>query len=463
MSASAPWAAHTDTIWIARPLATFTGTAQDGGGGLVISAGRIVEVVPTGAEPSTAYDTRFDAGNHVLLPGLVNAHHHFYQTLTRAVPAALNKALFPWLKSLYPIWANLTSEHVEVASTLALAELMLSGCTTASDHHYVFNDGLDDALDRQAAAGRDLGIRLMLTRGSMSLGESAGGLPPDRVVQDEDRILAASEAAITAHHDPDEASMCRVALAPCSPFSVTEDLMRHTATLARRHSVRLHTHLAETEDENAFCKRVYGRRPLALLEDVGWLGNDVWLAHGIHFDEAEIARLGAARVGVCHCPSSNMVLGSGTCPVPELTAAGVPVGLGVDGAASNDCSNLIQEVRQALMLQRLRYGSAAVTHEDVLGLATAGSAATLGWTEIGTLEVGKRADLAMFRLDEARFSGAGDPLAALVMCGAHRADRVMVEGRWRVVDGTLPGLDLEALIARHRTLAADLLARHAAG
>ena len=445
------------SIWIKNPLAMFSPEGVEAGGGLVVQDAQIVEMVPGGRKPSISCDQVFDAGEHVVLPGLINAHHHFYQTLTRALPAALDRELFSWLETLYPIWARLTPAHIAVSTRLALAELLLSGCTTASDHHYVFPADLAQAIDIQIDEARKLGIRLAPTRGSMSLSREDGGLPPKNVVQDADTILADSERLIRQYHRNEAGVMVQLILAPCSPFSVTNELMVETARLARRYGVRLHTHLAETHDETQYCLDLFGVRPVDYLEQVDWMAGDVWLAHGIHFDAQEIRRLGKAGVGVCHCPSSNMVLASGICPALELESAGSPVGLGVDGSASNDGSNLMQEARQALLLQRLKYGSTKVSHRDVLGWATKGSARCLGRDDLGELSEGKQADLALFRLDELRFSGAGDPLAALVLCGAHRADHVMVAGRWVVEAGEIPGLDLPGLMIAHRRLAGDLL------
>ncbi|MEH6652233.1 MAG: 8-oxoguanine deaminase [Motiliproteus sp.] len=444
-------------LWIKSPLATLDASSA---GGVVVKNDLIVEVLTAGQQPSQPVDTVFDASEHVLLPGLINAHHHFYQTLTRAFPAALNKELFPWLKSLYPVWARLNAEMIEVSTQIALSELLLSGCTTASDHHYLFPDGLEQAIDIQMQQAQILGVRVHLTRGSMSLGEDDGGLPPQTTVQSADTILADSERLIGLYHDKRDGAMTRVALAPCSPFSVSEALMRDSAELARQHDVRLHTHLAETHDETAFCQQMFGVRPLDYLERVGWLTDRTWLAHGIHFDDDEIKRLGAAGTGIAHCPSSNMLLASGQCKTLDLEAAGSPVGLGVDGSASNDCSNMMQEVRQAFLLQRLRYGASKITHQKVFNWATEGSARCLGRDDIGKLEVGKQADLAMFRLDDIRYAGAGDPLAALVLCGAEKADRMMVAGRWRVIDSTICGVDMPQLLARQRELAAQLARSH---
>jgi 8-oxoguanine deaminase len=340
--------------------------------------------------------------------------------------------------------------------TVAMAELLLSGCTTTTDHHYVFPKGLEDSIDIEVAAAKRLGLRVLLTRGSMNLSQRDGGLPPDSVVQDEDTILADSERVVARYHDAGEGASIQIALAPCSPFSVTTSLMRSTADLAKRLNVRMHTHLAETEDENRFCQEIYQCRPLDYLEDCGWLNDRVWLAHGIHFNADEIKRLAYAGTTISHCACSNQTLASGTCPVCDMERAGVRVGIGVDGSASNDGSNLMQEVRAAFLLQRSRYGVNAVSHTDALRWATKGSAACVGRTDIGEIAIGKMADLALFKLDELRFSGSGDPLAALVLCGAHRADRVMVGGRWIVQNGEIPQLDLSALMARHSAAARKL-------
>jgi 8-oxoguanine deaminase len=421
-----------------------------------VQGGRIVECVGTGKLPATPGAAVFDAGRHVVIPGLINTHHHFYQTLTRAAPPSLDRVLFGWLTSLYPIWARLTPAALDSAATVAMAELLLSGCTTTTDHHYVFPRGLEDAIDIEVAAAKRLGIRAVLTRGSMNLSQRDGGLPPDSVVQDEDTILADSAALIDRHHDSSEGAAIQIALAPCSPFSVTTSLMRRTAELAAQRGVRLHTHLAETEDETAFCLARFGYRPLDYLEEVGWLHDRVWLAHGIHFQPAEIDRMARHGVAVTHCPCSNQILASGHCPVCDMEAAGLRVGLGVDGSASNNASNLMQEVRAAFLLQRHRYGVERVSHKDALRWATEGSAACIGRPDLGVIAPGRAADLALFRMDELRFAGARDRLAALVLAGAHRADRVMVGGRWVVEEGAIPGLDLAALISRQDAEAARL-------
>ena len=438
------------TVWIKSPMAIFAENAEEG---IVVKGEKILELVARGQKPKNQIDEVYDAGDSVLLPGLINTHHHFYQTLTRAYPEALNKELFPWLKSLYKVWANIQPEMIAVSTELALSELLLSGCTTASDHHYLFPSQLENAIDIQVEEAKKLGIRVVLTRGSMSLGEDDGGLPPQSVVQTKEQILSDSERLITTYHDSSEGSMTQIALAPCSPFSVTTDLMIETAELAEQHNVRLHTHLAETIDEENFCLEKFGLRTVDYLESVGWLSNRTWLAHGIHFNKEEIQKLGQAGVGICHCPTSNMMLASGICHSLELEDAGSTIGLGVDGSASNDGSNIIAELRQAMYLQRLRYGASKITHQKAYNWATKGSAALLGRSDIGEIAVGKQADLALFKLDEMRFSGSHDSLAALLLCGAQKADRVMIAGNWKVVDGRIVGQDASELTSRHSNAA----------
>jgi 8-oxoguanine deaminase len=447
---------QTQTIWIKDPLAILAEGAERG---IVVGEGKIVELVPAGGKPATAEVAVFDAGELVVVPGLINTHHHFYQTLTRALPAAMDRELFPWLQALYPVWARLTPDTLDLGVSLAMSELLLSGCTTTTDHHYVFPAGLEDAVDIEVAAAQRLGIRVLLTRGSMNRSRRDGGLPPDSVVQDEDTILADSERVVAKHHQRGEDAMVQIALAPCSPFSVTTSLMRATADLAEKLDVRLHTHLAETEDENKYCEQIHNCRPLDYLEQCGWLNQRTWLAHGIFFNAAEMKRLARAKTTISHCACSNQILASGCCPVCDMEEAGVGVGLGVDGSASNDASNLMQEVRAAFLLQRARYGVGKVSHKDALRWATKGSAACVGRPELGEIAVGRCADLALFKLDELRFSGHGDPLAALVLCGAHRADRVMVGGKWVVKDGAIPGLDVADLIRRHSAAARAMQAR----
>ncbi|KAB7741733.1 8-oxoguanine deaminase [Parvibaculum sedimenti] len=438
------------TLWIKNPLGIF---AEGAGGGIVVDGTRIVELVAAGAAPSTPVDEVFYASEHVVLPGLINTHHHFYQTLTRAFRPAADKALFDWLKALYPVWGRMEPEAFRLASRLAMVELLMSGCTTASDHHYVFPAGLEEAIDIQMEEAEKLGLRVALCRGSMDLSVENGGLPPKQVTQDIDTILADSERLVGRWHQREDGAMRQVVLAPCSPFSVSGDLMRESAKLGEALDVRLHTHLAETYDENDYCVQKFGVRPLDYVESLGWVSDRVWFAHGIHFTDNEMRRLGEAGTGVAHCPTSNMIIGSGVCSPMALEALGAPVGLACDGAAAADSSNLVQEVRQAFLLQRAMRGVGAVTHKDPLRWATKGSARCLGRKDIGIIAPGAQADFAMFRLDELRFSGYDDPVAAIVICGAHAADRIMVAGKWRIVDGEVPGLDLAELRHAHQDAA----------
>lgn len=406
---------------------------------------------------------KLDASRCVALPGIVNTHHHLYQTLQRNVPPAQDAGLFDWLTGLYEIWKFLDAEAVYWSTLLGGAELLLTGCTTTSDHHYLFpQEAPLELLDAQFEAAARLGIRLHATRGSMSLGRAAGGLPPDSVVQDEEAILLDCERVLDRFHDPQPFAMQRVALAPCSPFSVTESLMRRTIQMARRRGVRCHTHLAETEDENRFCLQRYGKRPLRLLEDLDWLGPDVWLAHGVHFDADEIALLSRTGTGVAHCPTSNMRLGSGIPAIPEMLQAGVPVGLGVDGSASNDSSNMLAEVRQALLLARVRAGAGALGAATALRLATQGGARLLGRdTEIGSLEVGKAADIVLVDVSGLEFAGAlSDPLAALVFTAVGpRVQASLVAGEIVVLDGHLVRVDEAEIAARAHAISFRMLER----
>ncbi|MEM6712194.1 MAG: 8-oxoguanine deaminase [Pseudomonadota bacterium] len=438
-------------LWIKNPLAIL---ADDAGGGLVIEDSKIVELIALGKEPLAPVDEVFDASKHAILPGLINTHHHFFQTLSRAHPAARDKELFPWLQALYPIWGKLDRDMFRLAAKLAYRELLLSGCTTAMDHNYMVFEGMEDAVDIEVQEAMELGIRATVTRGSLSLSKKDGAVSPDHIVQDADTILADSERVLNQYHDRSDGAMIQIALAPCAPFNVSREIMQESALLGEKHDCALHTHLAETKDEEEYCKEVFGYRPIDWLEECNWLTPRAWLAHGIHFTDDDCKKLGHHGVGVCHCPTSNAVLASGFCKTLELEAAGSPVGLGVDGSASNDSSNLMEEVRHALMVNRLGYDRAdTVTHRDVLRWATAGSAKCLCRDDIGEIAVGKQADLAMFTLDELRFSGSHDPIAALVHCGANRADRVMVAGTWRVVDGQIPGFDVAQLIHEHSAAA----------
>jgi 8-oxoguanine deaminase len=445
-----------DAIWLKHPAAVFTANSENAEAGVVVAGSQIVELVKSGEKPKIQIQQTIDCSNNVILPGLINTHHHFYQTLTRCVPSALNKPLFPWLKTLYKIWQNLDPEMLASATQIATLELMLSGATTVSDHHYVFPKGLENAIDIQAEVISQMGCRATLTRGSMSLGEKDGGLPPDSVIQNEDTIMQDSQRVIDLYHQRTEGAMLQIALAPCSPFSVSKQLMLDTAKLAEKNDVLLHTHLAETEDENQFCLREFGARPLDYLEQCGWLQSRTWLAHGIHFNQDEISRLGQAKVGIAHCPSSNMLLASGICPTLALAAAGCKVGLAVDGSASNDASNMIQEVRQSLLQQRLKYGAERITAQQVLHFATLGSANVLNRPDLGEIAIGKQADLALFDLDELRFSGAGDPVAALVQCGAHQTNKLMIQGKW-IIEDKLHGKEMQKqLIEKHQKLAIKL-------
>ncbi|MDK1009892.1 MAG: 8-oxoguanine deaminase [Actinomycetota bacterium] len=429
-------------------------------GGIFVVDGFIDQVGPTSELPDAA-DEIVDLSSHVVLPGLVNTHHHFYQTLTRAVPGAQDVGLFDWLRALYPIWARLTPDDVRISTRVALAELALSGCTTSSDHQYLFPNG--SSLDDQIEGADGVGLRFHAARGSMSLGESDGGLPPDSVVEDEETILIDTERVINAFHDPAPGAMTRIVVAPCSPFSVTSDLMRESAALARRYGVHLHTHLAETHDEEQFCIETLGRRPVELMEDLGWTGDDVWYAHGVYINDDEIGRLSAAGTGVTHCPSSNMRLASGIAPVRRYLASGVRLGLGVDGSASNDAGHLIAEARQAMLLSRLAAapsieGGRLLTAREALRIATRGSAAVLGRDDIGSLEPGKCADFIAISLDRIEYAGAlHDPVAAILFAAPVRVDHSFVHGKPVVRDGEILGLDMPKLIEEHNRAAARLL------
>jgi cytosine/adenosine deaminase-related metal-dependent hydrolase len=390
------------------------------------------------------------------LPGLINTHHHLYQTLTRVIPEAQDADLFQWLKTLYPIWAGMRAEDMRLSTELGLAELALSGCTTASDHHYIFPN--DCTLDAQIEAAHTIGVRLHASRGSMSLGESQGGLPPDRVVETEEDILKDTERVIAAYHDPEPGAMTRIVVAPCSPFSVTGDLMRESAKLAREHGVKLHTHLAETIDEEHFCIEQFGHRPLAYAEALDWSGSDVWFAHAVHIAPDEVVRMASSGIGVAHCPSSNMRLASGIAPVRRYRAEGVNVGLGVDGSASNDSSHMLAEARQALLLSRV--GAAIdpeidgqhplMTARQALELATLGGAAVLGRNDVGSLEVGKAADFIAIDLQRISYSGAlHDPVAATVFCESVGVDYNFIHGNPIVYQGKLTTVELPNLIEAH--------------
>lgn len=435
------------------------------GGGLFIRDGFIEQVAEASFLPATA-DEVVDLSGHVVMPGLINTHHHFYQTLTRAVPAAQNANLFNWLTTLYPIWARMTPEDIRISTQTALAELALSGCTTASDHLYLFPNGskLDDEIEAAAAVG----IRLHASRGSMSLGQSQGGLPPDSVVDTEENILADSERLIQKYHDPKAGAMVQIVLAPCSPFSVTGALMKQSAELARKYGVHLHTHLAETQDEEEFTIQKFGYKPVEYMQSLNWVGEDVWFAHSVHVSKPEVEVYAREGCGVAHCPSSNMRLASGIAPLREFMHAGVKVGLGVDGSASNDGSHLLAEARQAMLLARLRSGlegaslsstgGEILSARQVLELATRGGAAVLGRKDIGSLEAGKCADFVAFDMNQLDFAGAlHDPLAALVFCQPVKVNWNFVHGKAVVKQGALLGLDLPRHIEKHNLAARRLL------
>ncbi len=445
----------------AQVLVTMDGARQEiAAGGLHAVDGFIDQVGPTDELPDTA-DEVLDLSGHIVLPGLINTHHHLYQTLTRAVPGAQDVGLFDWLRTLYPIWARMTAEHLTISTKLGLAELALSGCTTTFDHLYLFPN--DARLDDEIEAAATVGLRLHASRGSMSLGESKGGLPPDSVVEEESAILEDTARVIEAYHDPEPGSMVQVAIAPCSPFTVTPDLMRESAALARSLGVRLHTHLAETMDEEAFCLETHGRRPVELAEDLDWVGDDVWFAHGVFVDDAEIGRMAASRTGIAHCPSSNMRLGSGIAPVRRYLAAGVAVGLGVDGSASNDGSHLLAEARQAMLLARVdaapnQRGGELLTARTALEMATRGGAELLGRPDLGSLEAGKCADFVAIDLDRIEYAGAlHDPVAAVMLAAPVTVDVNYVHGRPVVTGGRLTTLEVEHLIERHNAAARDLV------
>ena len=432
-------------------------------GGYVLVDGETIAAVGAGDPPaSLRADRAIDARGKVVLPGLVNTHHHLPQTLTRNVPRVQEAPLFTWLTELYEVWRGTTADAVDAAARVGLGELLLTGCTTTTDHLYLFPRGEERLIDVEIAAARDLGIRFQPTRGSMSRGRSKGGLPPDDVVQDEETILADSRRLIREFHDPRPGAMTRIALAPCSPFSVTDDLMRRTADLAREHGVRLHTHLAETLDEDAYCQEMYGCRPAEYLRRLGWLGPDVWLAHCVHLSAEEAVLFGETGTGVAHCPSSNFRLGSGIAPVRALLDAGAPVGLGVDGSASNDSSNMLAEARQALLAHRTGTDpSRWITAEESLWMATRGGARCLGRDDIGSLEPGKAADLILVETRRLSYAGASsDLLAALVFTPfPEPVSMAMVNGRIVVDGGELVGVDVEALVARADGIAEGMLAR----
>lgn len=435
-------------------------------GGLFIRDGFIEQVGPFDSLPQEA-DEVLNLQEHIVLPGLINTHHHFYQTLTRAIPPAQDANLFNWLKTLYPIWARLRPEDIFLSTQTALVELALSGCTTASDHLYLFPNG--SKLDDEIAAARQVGMRLHASRGSMSLGESKGGLPPDSVVEEEEAILKDSQRLIQQYHEARPGARIQIVLAPCSPFSVTPDLMRESAVLARQYGVHLHTHLAETEDEEQFCLQKFGHRPVGYMQELGWVGEDVWFAHAVWVNQEEIEVFARHGCGVAHCPTSNMRLASGIAPIKEYLAAGVKVGLGVDGSASNDGSHLLAEVRQAMLLARVREGITGfslsndprrklLTARQALWLGTRGGAAVLGRSDLGSLEPGKCADFFAIRLDHLEYAGAlHDPVAAVVFCQPRRVDYTVVGGRVIVQEGQVVTVDEARLVEQHNRAAKRLI------
>lgn len=426
-------------------------------GASILIRDNVIERIGPASELPQSADTVIDMRGRIVIPGLVNTHHHFYQTLTRNVPGTQDVALFDWLVRLYPIWARLTPEATRVASATAMAELMLTGCTTASDHTYIWPNGA--RLDDQLEAAAEMGMRFHASRGSMSVGQSQGGLPPDRCVESEAAIMRDCERVVERYHDAGRYAMTRIVLAPCSPFSVSPQLMRESLAYARSAGVHVHTHLAETLDEERYCIEKFDLRPVELAESLGWIGEDVWFAHMVHPNAREIERLGKTRTGIAHCPSSNMRLGSGIAPLGALRRAGARVGLGVDGSASNDASAMLDEARQAMLLQRVAHGPAALGAYEALRLATRGGAAVLGRDDIGALAPGMAADLVAYRLDALTLAGGAvhDPLAALVFCRPGNVDLSIVNGRVRIADGHFVDVDLPRLIERHNHIARALV------
>jgi len=443
----------------ARLLVTMDEQRREIADGAVFVRGNVIEAVGPTAELPTTADEVIDAHDQIVIPGLVNTHHHMYQTLTRALPAAQDSELFGWLRALYPVWAGLTPEMARVSTQTAMAELLLSGCTTTSDHFYIYPNGvtLDDSIEGAA----EIGMRFHAARGSMSVGQSQGGLPPDRVVEREDAILKDTQRLIERWHNPGRFAMQRIVVAPCSPFSVSRELMRDSALLAREHGVSLHTHLAENDNDIAYTREKFNCTPAEYAEQLGWLGPDVWCAHCVKLDAAGIALFAKTGTGVSHCPCSNMRLASGIAPIRAMRDAGVPVGIGVDGSASNDSGHMLAEVRQALLLQRVAHGPekgpSAMTAREVLEIATRGGAQVLNRDDIGHLAPGMAADIVTVPLNEIGMAGAlHDPLAALVFCHVPRVKHSIVNGRVVVRDGQLSTLDLPRLIEQHNRLALAL-------
>jgi len=431
------------------------GRRELAGGSLYATNGVVTHVGDAATMPATA-DTVIDASGHVVVPGFVNTHHHLFQSLTRAVPAAQNAPLFGWLQTLYPIWSHIGPEHIHTSAALGLAELALTGCTTSSDHLYLFPNGA--RLDDEIEGAREVGVRFTATRGSMSIGETKGGLPPDRLTENEDSILADCERVVAKFHDPARHAMLHVALAPCSPFSVSQDLMRQTAILARKRGVRMHTHLAENVEDIDYSLKMFGVRPGRYAEDLGWVGPDVWHAHCVQLDASEIDLFGRTGTGIAHCPCSNMRLASGIAPIGLMLKHDVPVGLGVDGSASNDSGHMLNEARQAMLLQRVKGDAGALTARQALEIATRGGARVLGRDDIGYLAPGMSCDFAAYALDTIDFAGAlWDPVAALIFCGPARTSLTVVNGEIVARDGQLAKTDLRSLIERHNKLSRHLM------
>jgi 8-oxoguanine deaminase len=450
----------------AEIIVTMDGQDRELKGAAIFCRAGFIEAIGPQADLPQEADEMLDLSGHIVLPGLINTHHHFYQTLTRALPAAQDANLFNWLKTLYPIWARMTPDDVFTSTQTALAELALSGCTTASDHLYLFPNG--SKLDDEIEGARTIGVRLHASRGSMSLGESQGGLPPDSVVDTEEAILKDSQRLIERYHDPKAGSKLQIVLAPCSPFSVTGELMRQSAVMARHYGVHLHTHLAETEDEDDFCKAKFGYKPVAYMQSVDWIGEDVWFAHSVHVNKEEIDLYATHGCGVAHCPSSNMRLASGIAPIMHMLNRGVKLGLGVDGSASNDGSHMLAEVRQAMLLARLHSGLMGasrsapdapplMTARQALSIATRGGASVLGRSDIGSLEVGKCADFFAIDLNRLDYTGAlADPVAAVVFCAPVKSDYTVVGGEIIVKHGVVRGLDLDKHVIKHNNAARRL-------
>ncbi len=439
----------------------YTGLEELSGKDLLIDGGRIEQIadsIDPGKLPTRDVEI-VDCSNLLVLPGFINTHHHFYQTLQRCIPEVQDSPLFDWLVFLYEIWRNLDDEAIYWSTLVACGELAKTGCTTTTDNLYVFPRGVSgDFIDVEIEAALKLGLRFHPTRGSMSRGRSKGGLPPDDVVQSGGEILKDSERLIQRYHNPEPGAMTRIALGPCSPFSVSKELLIETRKLASAYGVLLHTHLAETQDEIAYCKDKYGKRPLALMEECGWLGDDVWFAHGIHFSDEELQKLKDTHTGICHCPTSNMRLGSGCARIPEMLSLGVRVGLGVDGSASNDSSDMLGELRNCFLLHRLSGGSAAITTRQVLEMATTGGASLLGRDDVGTLEIGKCADIIGIDVSEISRAGAvHDYLGSVVLCGScHNVAFTIVNGKFVVRNGRLVNVDEDEVVARANEIALRL-------